>query len=140
MIPQPKVFKSREDFEENLELEEDFEASDESGVLDILSTPQSRNHRNKLSVSIEDLQAWLACGILPKLTYTYFVLLIKFDGNVNVDIKALSNCLSCAVAIDNEKIKPINFSEEETLSLVAKLNEKGALSIRQTAIQLHLNL
>lgn len=133
MIAQPKTFESEEDGFEDVG----------PGVVDLLPTPLSntqKNKKNKLSVSVEDLQTWLACGILPKTTYVYFMLLIKFDGATNVDIKALSNCLSCAVAIDDEKTKIINFSEEETLSEIAKLNKKGALSIKQTAIQLHLNL
>ena len=127
---QPNAFESEE---------EDFEEV-EPGVVDLFPTPLSNTYKNNLSISIEDLQSWLACGILPKTTYVYFVLLIKFDGATNVDIKALSNCLSCAVAIDDEKTKIINFSEEETLSEIAKLNKKGALFIKQTAIQLHLNL
>lgn len=130
MIAQPKTFESEEDGFEDVE----------PGVVDLFPTPLSNTQKNKLSVSVEDLQTWLACGILPKTTYVYFMLLTKFDGATNVDIKALSNCLSCAVAIDDEKTKIINFSEEETLSEIAKLNKKGALSIKQTAIQLHLNL
>lgn len=128
---QPKTFESKEDFEEV-----------EIGVGKISTTPLSNTYKNNLSlsVSVEDLQSWLACGILPKTTYVYLMLLIKFDGATNVDIRALANSLSCAVAIDDEKTKIINFSEEETLSEIAKLNKKGALSIKQTAIQLHLNL
>lgn len=126
---QPKTFESEEDFEEV-----------EIGVVDLLPTPLKKKEKDSISISIEDLKSWLACGILPKTAYVYLMLLIKFDGNTNVDIRALANSLSCTVSIDEEKTKIINFSEEETLSEIAKLNKKGALSIKQTAIQLHLNL
>lgn len=130
MISQPKTFEPEEVFEEVKTV----------GVVDLLPMPLRKEEKDSISISIDDLKSWLVCGILPKTTYVYLMLLIKFDGDTNVDIKALSSCLSCAVAIDDEKTKIINFSEEETLSEIAKLNKKGALSIKQTAIQLHLNL
>lgn len=102
--------------------------------------PPQRRAKDKIEISIEDAQAWLACGVLSKTAYVYLILLIKFDGNTNVDIRALSNCLSCALAVGDNDIKKIEFTEEDTLNELAKLNKKGALSIQQTAIQLKLNL
>ena len=120
----------------NVEFMDDEDKEETQPVLDIKPVQP----KEKLTVSIEDLQSWLATGILNKTGYIYFVLLLKFKGDVNVDIKSLADSLLFEIAIDDDKMKSFSFTEEEVIEAIAKLNKKGALTIKQTAIQLSLNL
>ena len=120
----------------NVEFVDDEDEEQPEPVLDIKPVQS----KEKLTIDIEDLQTWLATGVLNKTGYIYLVLLLKFKGDVNVDIKSLADSLLFEIAIDDDKMKNFSFSEEEVIEAIAKLNKKGALTIKQTAIQLSLNL
>ena len=83
----------------NVEFMDDEDKEETQPVLDIKPVQP----KEKLTVSIEDLQSWLATGILNKTGYIYFVLLLKFKGDVNVDIKSLADSLLFEIAIDDDE-------------------------------------
>lgn len=92
-----------------------------------------------LSLREIDIQADLTSGVINKVAYIRYQLLLRYGGGeTNIDLDEFAGAISFKETQEDGRKKRIKFEPEDVAIAIAQLAKKGVLANRQTAVQLNI--